>query len=364
MEAKETTVHTNEQSGGRPYGQVAQTVTPTATWGQADSATAKQTITVPTNVDMAAVVGPNDEVLRSLEKGFPGTRVSALGHQITITGSSEDVCSVTDLVHELVSLAKSGHYLNADTVNQAITLLADTGTCASGDNAILNVKGRVIAAKTEGQRRYVEMIRTHTVTFGVGPAGTGKTYLAMAAAVAELLRGKVRRIILTRPAVEAGESLGFLPGSLTEKIDPYLRPLYDALADMVDAQALPQLLAAGTIEVAPLAYMRGRTLNDAFIILDEAQNTTVAQMKMFLTRLGFNSRVVVTGDASQVDLPANATSGLTSALRILDGIEDIAACQLTSADVVRHRLVSDIIDAYQRWDEDQRTPTHRPRRTR
>ncbi|HHT41574.1 MAG TPA: PhoH family protein, partial [Actinomyces sp.] len=211
---------------------------------------------------------------------------------------------------------------------------------------------------------YVDLIANNTVVFGIGPAGTGKTYLAMAMAVNALLSGEVRRIVLTRPAVEAGENLGFLPGTLTEKIDPYLRPLYDALNEMIDQEALPRLLAAGTIEVAPLAYMRGRTLNDSFIILDEAQNTTPSQMKMFLTRLGFRSKVVVTGDASQVDLPRNTASGLRTAHQILEGIEDIEFCHLTSKDVVRHRLVGDIIDAYQRWDEEHSAPDKTARRNR
>lgn len=314
-------------------------------------------VSIDPGVEPVSVLGTSDEVLRSLERGFPGVSVTSLGHDITISGPPETVTTVADLVRELISLARAGRHLSADTVDQAVALLANTGTAAASADAILNVKGRTIQAKTAGQQRYVELIANNTITFGVGPAGTGKTYLAMAMAVAALLRGDVRRIILTRPAVEAGESLGFLPGTLTEKIDPYLRPLYDALADMIDAEALPRLIAAGTIEVAPLAYMRGRTLNDAFIILDESQNTTGSQMKMFLTRLGFRSRVVVTGDISQIDLPRHTQSGLNLALRILSGIEDIAMCQLTSDDVVRHRLVSDIIEAYQRWDEEQPEPT-------
>ena len=215
----------------------------------------------------------------------------------------------------------------------------------------MSARGRSIRPKTPGQKAYTDAIDRATVVFGIGPAGTGKTYLAMAQAVRRLLSGEVRRIVLTRPAVEAGENLGFLPGSLTDKIDPYLRPLYDALGDMLDPEALPKLMAAGTIEVAPLAYMRGRTLNDSFIILDEAQNTTVGQMKMFLTRLGFGSKVVVTGDASQIDLPGSQTSGLSVVESILGDIDDIEFCHLTSADVVRHELVGAIIDAYQRFDD-------------
>ncbi|MDO5033960.1 MAG: PhoH family protein [Actinomycetaceae bacterium] len=316
-------------------------------------APASATVTIPEHLDPVTVLGSQDEVLRTLERSFPGTRIMSLGNTITISGKPEDVTLASDLVKELISLARSGQYLNAQTVEHAIGLLAGSGTATANSENILTVRGRAIRAKTPGQQRYVDMIANNTVVFGIGPAGTGKTYLAMAMAVNALLTGEVRRIILTRPAVEAGESLGFLPGTLTEKIDPYLRPLYDALNEMVDQEALPRLLAAGTIEVAPLAYMRGRTLNDAFIILDEAQNSTQSQMKMFLTRLGFRSKVVVTGDATQVDLPRNTTSGLASAHAILQGIEGIGFCQLTSADVVRHRIVGEIIDAYQRFDESQ-----------
>ncbi|MDK8657450.1 PhoH family protein, partial [Actinotignum sanguinis] len=219
---------------------------------------------------------------------------------------------------------------------------------------ILSKRGKTIRPKSLGQKAYVDAIDTHDITFGIGPAGTGKTYLAMAKAVVALNDGQVKRIILTRPAVEAGESLGFLPGSLTDKIDPYLRPLYDAMYDMLDADSIPKLMAAGTIEVAPLAYMRGRTLNDAFVILDEAQNTTPEQMKMFLTRLGFNSKMVVTGDITQVDLGANKVSGLQVVRRILRDVPGIHFSELSSADVVRHRLVAEIIDAYARWDSRQR----------
>ncbi|MDO5720737.1 MAG: PhoH family protein [Actinomycetaceae bacterium] len=327
-----------------------------------DDAFESTVITIPSNLDPVTVLGPGDQVLSSLEKGFPGATVAARGHDITVTGMPDAVAMIADLMSELIGLARSGQYLNAETVDHAIELLSHTGTgahTANGQEAILSVKGREIKAKTDGQQRYVDLIAENTVVFGIGPAGTGKTYLAMAMAVNALLTGQVRRIVLTRPAVEAGESLGFLPGTLTEKIDPYLRPLYDALNEMVDAEALPRLIAAGTIEVAPLAYMRGRTLNDAFIILDEAQNTTQTQMKMFLTRLGFRSKVVVTGDASQVDLPGNTQSGLKTAAQILDGIEGVEFCRLTSADVVRHRIVSDIIDAYQRWDEDHVEETER-----
>ncbi len=215
---------------------------------------------------------------------------------------------------------------------------------------ILSARGRTIRPKTLNQKRYADAIDTHTIVFGIGPAGTGKTYLAMAKAVKALQAKEVNRIILTRPAVEAGERLGFLPGTLYEKIDPYLRPLYDALHDMVDPDSIPRLMAAGTIEIAPLAYMRGRTLNDSFIILDEAQNTSAEQMKMFLTMLGFGSKVVVTGDVTQVDLPSGQVSGLRVVQDILAGVEDIHFARLTSHDVVRHRLVGKIVDAYERYD--------------
>src|SRR5665811_613352 len=225
-----------------------------------------------------------------------------------------------------------------------------SGSVAILSRSILSSRGRTIRPKTEGQAAYVQEIERHTITFGIGPAGTGKTYLAMAQAVAAMQTKQVSRIILTRPAVEAGERLGFLPGTLSEKIDPYLRPLYDALHDMVDPDSIPRLIEAGTVEVAPLAYMRGRTLNDAFIVLDEAQNTSTEQMKMFLTRLGFGSRMVVTGDVTQVDLPGGTRSGLRVVEEILNTVDDVAFCRLTSEDVVRHRLVGDIIDAYGVWD--------------
>jgi phosphate starvation-inducible PhoH-like protein len=227
---------------------------------------------------------------------------------------------------------------------------------------ILSSRGRTIRPKTLNQKRYVDAIDAHTIVFCIGPAGTGKTYLAMAKAVKALQAKEVNRIILTRPAVEAGERLGFLPGTLYEKIDPYLRPLYDALHDMIDPESIPRLMAAGTIEVAPLAYMRGRTLNDSFIILDEAQNTSAEQMKMFLTRLGFGSKIVVTGDVTQVDLPAGQASGLRIVQDILDGVEDIHFSRLTSHDVVRHRLVGDIVDAYERYDTRARGSTPAPQR--
>lgn len=308
-------------------------------------------IDIPRGVDPVVLFGTSDRVLRALENGFPQVRFTLLGRTLSMIGPEGIVDMAAQLVEELIELARDGHSLDADGVEQAIALLMTASSTDERPQEILRSRGRSIRPQSAGQKAYVEAIQRSTVVFGLGPAGTGKTYLAMAQAVSSLLSGQVRRIVLTRPAVEAGENLGFLPGTLTDKIDPYLRPLYDALGDMMDPDALPKLMASGAVEVAPLAYMRGRTLNDSFIILDEAQNTTLAQMKMFLTRLGFNSKVVVTGDASQIDLAGERSSGLLVIEDILSGIDDIEFCRLTSADVVRHRLVGQIIDAYERWDE-------------
>ncbi len=308
-------------------------------------------IDIPRGVDPVVLFGTSDRVLRALENGFPQVRFTLLGRTLSMIGPEGIVDMAAQLVEELIELARDGHSLDADGVEQAIALLMTASSTDERPQEILRSRGRSIRPQSAGQQAYVEAIERSTVVFGLGPAGTGKTYLAMAQAVSSLLSGQVRRIVLTRPAVEAGENLGFLPGTLTDKIDPYLRPLYDALGDMMDPDALPKLMASGAVEVAPLAYMRGRTLNDSFIILDEAQNTTLAQMKMFLTRLGFNSKVVVTGDASQIDLAGERSSGLLVIEDILSGIDDIEFCHLTSADVVRHRLVGQIIDAYERWDE-------------
>ena len=308
-------------------------------------------IDIPRGVDPVVLFGTSDRVLRALENGFPQVRFTLLGRTLSMIGPEGIVDMTAQLVEELIELARDGHSLDADGVEQAIALLMTASSTDERPQEILRSRGRSIRPQSAGQKAYVEAIQRSTVVFGLGPAGTGKTYLAMAQAVSSLLSGQVRRIVLTRPAVEAGENLGFLPGTLTDKIDPYLRPLYDALGDMMDPDALPKLMASGAVEVAPLAYMRGRTLNDSFIILDEAQNTTLAQMKMFLTRLGFNSKVVVTGDASQIDLAGERSSGLLVIEDILTGIDDIEFCHLTSADVVRHRLVGQIIDAYERWDE-------------
>ncbi|WP_456825473.1 PhoH family protein [Cellulomonas sp. P5_E12] len=310
-------------------------------------------ISVPSDVSMVELLGLRDEVLRTIESGFTGVDIHVRGNEVTLAGPVGDVALVSRLIDELVEMAAGGTPLTPDVVTRSVAMLTAASAARPADVLSFNIltgRGRTIRAKTSGQKDYVDAIDRHTVTFGIGPAGTGKTYLAMAKAVQALQDRKVHRIVLTRPAVEAGERLGFLPGSLSDKIDPYLRPLYDALHDMVDAESIPRLMEAGTIEVAPLAYMRGRTLNDAFIILDEAQNTSVEQMKMFLTRLGFGSKVVVTGDITQVDLPAAQTSGLRVVEQILTGVDDVAFCRLTSSDVVRHRLVSEIIDAYARWD--------------
>nr|WP_245529026.1 PhoH family protein [Beutenbergia cavernae] len=313
-------------------------------------------MTVPDDVSMVALLGRRDEVLRAIERGFPAVDVHVRGNVVTLIGRPGDVALAERLLDELTEIAATAQPLTADAVERAISMLTSPTAESPARVLTMNIlssRGRTIRPKTVGQKEYVEAIDRNTVVFGIGPAGTGKTYLAMAKAVQALQSKQVNRILLTRPAVEAGERLGFLPGTLNDKIDPYLRPLYDALHDMIDPDTIPRLMAAGTIEVAPLAYMRGRTLNDAFIILDEAQNTSAEQMKMFLTRLGFGSKMVVTGDVTQVDLPAGTHSGLRVVQDILDQIDDVAFCRLTSADVVRHRLVGDIIDAYARWDESE-----------
>ncbi|SEL69809.1 phosphate starvation-inducible protein PhoH [Nonomuraea pusilla] len=307
---------------------------------------------------MVSLLGSRDELLRVIEGAFRAD-IHVRGNEITVTGSPDESGAVVRLFEELVEVLRSGGELTPDTVERSIAMLRMTSERPAEVLSldILSSRGRTIRPKTVNQKRYVDAIDKHTIVFGIGPAGTGKTYLAMAKAVRALQEKRVNRIILTRPAVEAGERLGFLPGTLYEKIDPYLRPLYDALHDMVDPDSIPKLMAAGTIEVAPLAYMRGRTLNDAFIILDEAQNSSAEQMKMFLTRLGFNSKIVVTGDVTQVDLPTGTVSGLRVVQEILEGIPDIHFARLSSADVVRHKLVSEIVDAYGRYDAAQEPKT-------
>ena len=311
-------------------------------------------ITVPNAIPMVAVVGPHDDNLRVIEAAFPSVNITVRGNEITLRGPHIDCAKLENLFNELMVVIRSGNTLNVDAVNRAIEMLEHEPVDHPAEVMSLNIvsnRGRTIRPKTANQKRYVDAIEDHTITFGIGPAGTGKTYLAMAMAVAALQAKKINRIILTRPAVEAGESLGFLPGTLSEKIDPYLRPLFDALHDMIDIDTIPRLMQSGIIEVAPLAYMRGRTLNDAFVILDEAQNTTPEQMKMFLTRLGFGSKMVITGDVTQIDLPNSQKSGLKVVRDILQEIDDIAFLELTAEDVVRHRLIGDIVKAYDKFDE-------------
>jgi phosphate starvation-inducible PhoH-like protein len=287
-------------------------------------------IKVPTAFAMVALVGPSDSYLRILESEFSQLSITVRGNEIYVKGEIEVAKQFEGLVEEQDPTEHPAEVLSLN---------------------ILSNRGKTIRPKTANQKKYVDAIDTNTITFGIGPAGSGKTYLAMAKAIQSLQSKQVNRIILTRPAVEAGERLGFLPGTLHEKIDPYLRPLFDALHDMIDQDAIPRLMNSGVIEVAPLAYMRGRTLNDAFIILDEAQNTTAEQMKMFLTRLGFGSRMVVTGDVTQIDLPNNSQSGLKIVQDILKDVDDIAFMHLNADDVVRNRLVGDIVTAYGNWDE-------------
>ncbi len=316
------------------------------------AAQVRSSMTVPTDLVMG-LLGSADANLRALEAHLAAD-VHVRGDTVNLSGAAAEVALAERVIAELIAVVAGGRTLSPDAVRRSITMMSGTDNASPAEVLSLDIlsrRGKTIRPKTLNQKRYVDAIDANTIVFGIGPAGTGKTYLAMAKAVNALQTKQVSRIILTRPAVEAGERLGFLPGTLSEKIDPYLRPLYDALHDMMDAEAIPKLLSAGVIEVAPLAYMRGRSLNDAFIILDEAQNTTAEQMKMFLTRLGFGSKIVVTGDITQVDLPGGARSGLRAAMDVLDGIADIHFCHLTSADVVRHRLVSEIVDAYARATE-------------
>jgi phosphate starvation-inducible protein PhoH and related proteins len=315
---------------------------------------------------MPALTGTDDVVIKELERAFPEVDVHVRGNRISLKGDDGDVARAADAVEALRALVEAGVEMTSDIARRSIGMLdaSEPESVAILSRSILSARGKTIRPKTKNQAAYVNAMESHTVTFAIGPAGTGKTYLAVALAVAALQAKRVTRIVLTRPAVEAGEKLGFLPGTLSEKIDPYLRPLYDALHDMVAPESIPRLIESGTIEVAPLAYMRGRTLNDAFVILDEAQNTTREQMKMFLTRLGFGSRMVVTGDITQMDLPPGMDSGLVVAREILGGIDDIAVCLLAAEDVVRHRLVSDIITAYASDDAKRgvREPSYRPKK--
>lgn len=315
-----------------------------------------RTVSFKSAAEMISVLGPHDAHLSLIEEYFERVSVSPKDLDVLITGSAESVSTVAKLLNELRVLASNETQITVQVIHRLMGMLTDelVNPAYSLSTSILSTRGTTIRPKTINQKKYVDAIDANTVVFGIGPAGTGKTYLAMAKAVQALQARDVNRIILTRPAVEAGERLGFLPGTLNDKIDPYLRPLYDALHDMLEPESIPKLMEAGTIEVAPLAYMRGRTLNDAFIILDEAQNTTAEQMKMFLTRLGFGSKMVVTGDVTQVDLPDGHASGLKQVRNILDGLEDIHFSILESSDVVRHSLVSHIVSAYDQWGEIQK----------
>ena len=300
---------------------------------------------------MRSLVGPKDCYLRTIEQSF-ASKIVVRGDTITLVGDEVETQVLESLFSDCIKTVEKNGELSEDFVKQAIELVrtGEFAPSALRDDILLTYRGRAIRPKTAGQKKYADAIRKNTITFGIGPAGTGKTYLAMAMAVAALKKKEISRIILTRPVVEAGESLGYLPGTLSEKVDPYVRPLYDALFDMVDSERGGALIEQGVVEIAPLAYMRGRTLNDSFIILDEAQNTTPQQMKMFLTRLGFGSKMIITGDITQLDLP-RGVSGLISVQSILEGIDDIAFCTLSGNDVVRHSLVQKIVTAYERAAE-------------
>ena len=310
------------------------------------------TLTAPDGVDMALVVGASDEILHVLEESFDA-RLTVRGNRIVIEGNAVEVQQLTALFADLFKTVEEGQAPDTDSVRRSVELLrqAEFAPTALRDDVLLTYRGRAIRPKTAGQKHYVDAIRDNTVTFAIGPAGTGKTYLAMAMAVVALKAKEVERIVLTRPAVEAGEKLGFLPGDMTQKVDPYLRPLYDALHELMGADSYLRLAERGTVEVAPLAFMRGRTLSDAFIILDEAQNATSEQMKMFLTRLGANSRCIVTGDVSQTDLPKDKKSGLVEAVNVLRNVEGVAIVELTARDVVRHELVQRIVQAYEKYEK-------------
>ena len=306
--------------------------------------------------DIIAVFGSFDENIRRIEEAF-GVSIVNRGTDLKITGDEEAADKAARTLVGLLALAAKGESIDEQRVRYLMTLVKEDNDAQvaqmAKDVVCITAKGKPIKAKTVGQQHYMRAIQKNTITLGIGPAGTGKTYLAVAAAVAAFRERSVNRIILTRPAVEAGERLGFLPGDLQNKVDPYLRPLYDALYDMLGPETFQKYQERGSIEVAPLAYMRGRTLDDSFIILDEAQNTTKEQMKMFLTRLGFGSKIVITGDVTQIDLPSDKTSGLKDAVRVLESVKDIAICRLTSADVVRHALVQEIINAYEKADRKQ-----------
>lgn len=309
--------------------------------------------------DLITVFGSFDENIRRIEEAL-GVQIVNRGNELKVSGDEEAADKAVRTLEGLLTLASKGENIDEQRVRYLITLVQEGNDeqvqKIAKDVVCITAKGKPIKAKTVGQQNYMKAIQKNTITLGVGPAGTGKTYLAVAAAVAAFRERTVNRIILTRPAVEAGERLGFLPGDLQNKVDPYLRPLYDALFDMLGAETFQKYQERGSIEVAPLAYMRGRTLDDSFIILDEAQNTTREQMKMFLTRLGFGSKIVITGDVTQIDLPDEKVSGLKDAVQVLDGVKDIAICRLTSADVVRHALVQQIINAYEKAEAKRELP--------
>ena len=305
---------------------------------------------------MLDLIGESDRHLRQVESLFPEVHFVARGDEVVLKGSEDEVEKARTVLDELLILVQEGHALDEGRVIEVVKMVRDEVPSPSRvlSDGIPVGRGRMIRPKTHGQQKYIEAIRENTLTFGIGPAGTGKTYLAMAAAVDSLINGVVQRIVLTRPAVEAGERLGFLPGDVSAKVDPYLRPLYDALWDMLGPEETASLIERGTIEIAPLAYMRGRTLNDACVILDEAQNTTPEQMKMFLTRLGFNSKMIITGDVSQTDLPTGHHTGLRVVRSILKGIPGVSFIELGSRDVVRHRIVASIVEAYERFETEER----------
>ena len=315
-------------------------------------------LSIPDGIDVVAIAGSGDALLRVIERNTSG-RVVMRGDSVALSGTPSEVELLTRVFTYLINEASAGRAPASDEVERLMGTLREAAVSGSGfrDDILLTYRGRAIRPKTLGQKRYIDAIRRNTVTFCLGPAGTGKTYLAMAMAVAALKRREVGRLVLTRPVVEAGENLGFLPGTLQEKIDPYVRPLFDALFDLTDRERVGEYIDRGIIEIAPLAYMRGRTLNDAFVVLDEAQNTTPEQMKMFLTRLGFNSKFIITGDASQRDLPGRR-GGLTDIEEILEGVDDVAFIHLDRGDVVRHALVGRIVEAYDTFENDRGGERH------
>ena len=316
----------------------------------------QERLRVSSNHLMLDLLGQGDIHLKAVETSFPQVVMVARGNEVSLTGPAAEVAEARRVLDELLLLVQEGQSLDTQRVEQIVQMVRAAVPSPAGilSDGLTVGRGKLVRPKTHGQHRYIQAIRDNTVAFGIGPAGTGKTYLAMAAAVEALAAGAVRRIILTRPAVEAGERLGYLPGDLFAKIDPYLRPLYDALWDMIGPEETARLTERGTIEIAPLAYMRGRTLNDACVVLDEAQNTSPEQMKMFLTRLGFNSKMIITGDQTQTDLPAQRPSGLEMVRRILKDIPGVSFIDLTSRDVVRHRIVAAIVDAYAQFDAESR----------